>query len=183
MAIEPGTRHALPPQPSGETGPRSVLPLSDSESDFGTAGRYPTNQPAQKFGSTAGSSGNALIPDHRIRDLMAVGAEECHIERLLVLPVVALEPLTATAPGATARPNDQPELLSQRSGIPRRAGSNPPWPCQIETNFQMATKTCELGVLAIASALFHIRLPAFGNPKGHPETATRLRFPLHRRSP
>ena len=78
---------------------------------------------------------------------------------------MALETLAAAAPGATLGTRNQAELLPQRGRVPRGARPDAAWAEQIETDFQVTTKTGDFGVLKISAALFHETLPAVGNPE------------------
>jgi len=96
---------------------------------------------------------------HAIGNGVTVHAQERDVQRLVVAPVVALQPHATSTPGAATGPFDQPELLSERRGVTRGASSNPSWTQDVATDLQVASKTGELGVLAIPSAFFHDPLP------------------------
>jgi hypothetical protein len=70
-----------------------------------------------------------------------------------------LEPATPPAPGTASRTLDQSQLLGQRGGIASRSRPDPPGPNQIGGDFQMSSKTGELGVLTVPSNLFHDTYP------------------------
>lgn len=115
---------------------------------------------------------------------MAIDAEESDVQGLVIVPVMALKPRpTPAAPSTAPRPHDQAELLAERGRVPGRARANSSWTEDVATQFQVALKTGELGVLAIPSALFHDALPVLkpGSPI-EPSDVGR-RFPIHRRSP
>jgi hypothetical protein len=114
---------------------------------------------------------------------MTVGAEECDVQGLVIVPVMALEAHPTSAPGTGFWPLDQSELLAECGCVSRRASPNASRTEDVATNFQVATKTGELGVLAIPSALFHDALPVLKPGSPHESSDVRRRFPLHRRSP
>lgn len=90
---------------------------------------------------------------------MAVDAEEGDVQGLVIVPVVALKARATSAPRTASWPFDQTELLAERGCVSRRASPNASRTENVTTDLQVATKTGELGVLAIPSAFFHDALP------------------------
>ena len=96
---------------------------------------------------------------------MAVDAEIRDIQGLIVVPMMALETVPASAPGTALRALDQSELFRERRGIARRTRADASRTEEIEADFQVALQTCELGVLSIPTGSFHHELPVL-KPSG-----------------
>jgi len=92
---------------------------------------------------------------HRVGNIVTVTAEEGDVQGFVVIPVMAFEAATPPAPGTATRTLDQTELFRQRRGITSRARPDPPGPNQVGGDFQVASKTGELGVLTVPTNLFH----------------------------
>ncbi len=90
---------------------------------------------------------------------MTVTAQEGDVEGFVIVPVMAFEPATSPAPGTAPGTLDQAELFCQRGGITSRTRPDPPGPNQVGGNFQVASKTGELGVLTVPTNLFHDTYP------------------------
>src|SRR5947209_3218078 len=73
---------------------------------------------------------------HRVGDRVTIHAEIGDVERLVIIPVVALQPEPAPAPGATLRAREQAELLAQRRGVTCRSRANPSGLETIEADLQ-----------------------------------------------
>jgi hypothetical protein len=87
---------------------------------------------------------------------MAVNAEERDVQGFVIIPVMAFQPKPAPTPRAAFRSGDKPELLTERRGITSRARSDAPGAKEVEADFEVSAETCELGVLAVPSAFFHV---------------------------
>lgn len=105
--------------------------------------------------SDAAFLGDLGASHHRIRDVVAVGAEISHIERFAVIPVVSFQAEVTTTPRTASRPGDQPKLFSQSRGVPRGTRADASRTEQIQGNLNVAAKTGDLGMLAVAARFLH----------------------------
>jgi len=113
--------------------------------------------------------GSACPPGHGVGQRVAVRAEERDVERFVVVPVVPLETLPPPAPRTALGALDQAELFAERRRVACGARANAPGLEDVDADFEVTVKTCELGVLTIASAFFHVPLPVAGT-WSHPKT-------------
>ena len=118
----------------------------------------------------AGSLGSDCPRIHRVGDLVAVAAEEGHVQGFVVIPVVPFQSLATAAPGTALGPLDQPELLGQGGGVSGRPRPDPAGSEQVGADLQVAAKTGELGVLTVPANLFHGTLPEC-DPEASPSDA------------
>jgi hypothetical protein len=86
---------------------------------------------------------------------VTVTAKKGDVEGFVVIPVMAFQPTSSSAPRTATGSFDQTQLLGQGGGIPRRASPDPPGPHQVGGDFEMASQTGELGVLTVPANLFH----------------------------
>ena len=93
--------------------------------------------------------------NHRIGDRVTIDAQECHVERLVIVPVVTFEPESATTPGATAWTLDQTELLAKGGGMAGRSRSDSSRFREVEANVEMTFEAGVLGMQAEALDLLH----------------------------
>jgi hypothetical protein len=88
---------------------------------------------------------------------MAILAQVRHVQRFGVVPVMALEPRVATAPGAAPGSEEEAELLSQRGRVARGARAYAPGAKCVEADIQVTVQTGEFGVetVLVPSDLLH----------------------------
>ena len=86
---------------------------------------------------------------------MALDAEEGHVERLAVIPVMALELPVPPTPGTDPGADDQAQPLPQGRGIARRPGANPPRFQAVEADLEVTLEAGQQGTLPIATAFPH----------------------------
>lgn len=86
---------------------------------------------------------------------MTLDAEVRHVQRLEVIPVMPLEPATASTPGTAPGPRHQTELLAERGSVTRGACPDASRSERVEADVEVSAEAGELGVLTIPSAFFH----------------------------
>jgi hypothetical protein len=95
------------------------------------------------------------VSDHAVRDRVTIRAEESHVERLIIVPVMTLEASPAATPRAGVRTHDQAELLAEGGGISDRSRPNPSGFLEIGTDLEVALESRKFGMQAVALGLFH----------------------------
>lgn len=129
--------------------------------------------------------------DHAVGDGVTIRAKERYVEGFPVIPMVALKPLPAAAPGAPHRPLDQAERFAEGRRATRRAGPNAAGLEHVPANFEMTTETSEQRPLALTSDLFHHSPPVSWNRmpsqsqrerQREPGTSRRRKTPAHHRT-
>src|SRR5262249_36304053 len=105
---------------------------------------------------------------HRVGDVMALDAEERNVERLAVIPVMALQASMSPAPGTDARACDQAQPLTQRRRVARRPRADPTRFQAVEADLEVSLKAGPQGTMPVASAFPHGWSPVRGRLDHHP---------------
>src|SRR5262249_10293199 len=130
----------------------------------------PTRRPPAP--ARAQSLGTRCPHHHRVGDVVALDAEERDVERLAVIPVVALQAGVPPAPGTDPPAGDQAQPLAQRRGVARRPRADPTRFQAVEADLEVSLKAGPKGTMPVASALPHGWSPVRGRLDHHPCSTT-----------
>lgn len=113
---------------------------------------------------SANKLGTLCTGNHHVGDRVAIGAEEGHVERFGVIPVMALQTSAATTPGAASGAGDQAQHLTQSRGISCRPCPDAARSQTIEADLDMPGQTGKERTPVVPLSSLHGSQPVVGSP-------------------